>query len=115
MPRFCIWETLYFLAKFRFRAAFRRSGKQPVAAPLGNGAFQDTWYYSPGFVRKAVAPFAKSVDARPVGYYLPPSYLDPFFQKRPKFLARLSRWEDKQFDRGRGAGKADHFLIHLEV
>lgn len=115
MPRFCIWESLYFMAKGRFKSAFRRSGAQPVAAPLGNGAFQDTWYHSPRFVRDAVAGFAKSVDTRPVGFYLPPSYLDPFFRKRPNFLQRLIRWEDRNFRKARGARWADHFLVAVEL
>jgi cyclopropane fatty-acyl-phospholipid synthase-like methyltransferase len=44
--RFCWWETLYFLAKGKFKTAFRRRSKEPVSARLNADTFVDTWYYS---------------------------------------------------------------------
>ncbi len=114
MPTFCAWETFYFLLKFRFRAAFRRLGKGPLSAPLGDGAFQDTWYYSPRKVRNHLLARNTKTEVRPIGFFLPPSYLDPFFRKRHKWLKRLTAWEYRVSKRSSFASRSDHFLISVQ-
>lgn len=114
MPRFCAWETLYYMLKFRFRKAFRRMRQGPIPAPLGNDTFQDTWYYSPRQLRKWLSSSVTRIDIAPIGFFLPPSYLDPFFQKRPSWLKRLAKWEHKCAQRSSLASKADHFLISVQ-
>ncbi len=116
MPQFCFLETLYFFSKFKFREAYRRKSQGPVAAPLGNGTFQDTWYYRPRWVRESIFEVDAQdrnmmIDIRPIGFFLPPSYLDPFFKKRPKLLARLNRWEYGVRRNSWLAARSDHFLI----
>lgn len=111
MPRSCIWESLYYMAKFRFKEAFRRSRTGPIAAPLGNNTFQDTWYYNPRQIRNLVPSSNSKTEIRPIGFFLPPSYLDPFFQKRPKWLQRLNKWEQSIRHKASLASRADHFLI----
>lgn len=103
MGRFCWWETLYFLLKGRWREAFRRRSKGPVAARLDDQTTVDTWYFSP-------ADFPESAAVQAVGFWLPPSYLNPFFEKRPRLLRGLF-WLERQC-RGRfWALGADHFLV----
>lgn len=103
MGRFCWWETLYFLGTGRWRAAFRRMRRGPVVAQLGKGVSVDTWYYAP---RSATRSFA----IQPVGFWLPPSYLNPFFEKRPRLLSGLYFLEKKC--RGRmWAWGADHMML----
>lgn len=114
MGRFCAWETLYFLWKGRFRTAFRRLQRGPVPARLDVRTIVDTWYYSP---RELTASFAKAGFSTPafvraVGFWLPPSYLNPFFEKRSRMLRGLN-WLEKKC-RGRfWALGADHFLWRL--
>ena len=114
MGRFCWWETLYFLIKGQFRNAFRRLGKLPVSAPLGNGSTVQTWYYTPGRFRRLIccetSGYLEMTETRPVGFWLPPSYLDPFFRKHPRFLSLLGKLENA-FSGTLAALAADHFLI----
>lgn len=111
MPRMCLWESLYFLAKGRLKAAVRRWRGGPVQAPLGNGLFQATWYYGPQAFSELLGDAWDRQVVKPVGFYLPPSYLDPFFVNKPRLLNRLSELES-----GAEAGWAawsDHFLVAL--
>ena len=114
MGRRCIWETLYFLAKFKPRTAFRRLAKGPVAARLADGHTQDTWYYSPREFAQLLGQQWKPVLLMPVGFFLPPSYLEPFFAKRPRLLARLNRWEQAISKRAWPAAFSDHYLMAFE-
>jgi SAM-dependent methyltransferase len=111
MGRFCAWETLYFLAKFNPRQAFRRRKKGPVKARLADHVFQDTWYYSPAQFEGLFQAHFTPVQRIPIGAYLPPSYLDPFFAQRPNLLARMNRWEARAYTRRFPALFSDHFLV----
>ena len=97
MGRFCWWETLYFLLKGRWRQAFRRWSGGPVTASLDGVSSVQTWYAS-----------AASA-AAPVGFWLPPSYLNPFFERRPRLLRCLYGLEQRCRGRWWALG-ADHFV-----
>lgn len=113
MGRFCWWESLYFLAKMQLTKAFRRLRHEPTAAQLNKDTFVDTWYYSPGDCLKMAAGFELSA-LRPVGFWLPPSYLEPFFQKRPASIRFLSKLE-KRFGQWRWPSyAADHYCLVLQ-
>ena len=112
LGRFCWWETLYFLLKGRFKAAFRRWSAQPIAAPLDAHTTVDTWYYSPTEMRGIFTHF-KVVRTEAIGFWLPPSYLDPLMQRFPSLLPLLNRAE--QYCRGSAfAFASDHYWIVLE-
>lgn len=111
MGRFCWWETLYFLFKGKFRTAFRRLSQKSVVANLDGKSTIKTWYYSPKSIKK-IAQTAPSV-LQAVGFWLPPSYLNPFFGKRPRLLAVLNTLEQKCRNAIYTSG-ADHFLICLQ-
>ncbi len=116
MGRFCLLESLYFLAKGRFGEAFRRAKKDPALARLDEATVCPTWYFSPRemaffFEKKGL----KKVGLRPVGAFLPPSYLEPFFEKRQAWLEKLAFFEKKwAAPRSWPAHFADHFLIVFE-
>lgn len=108
MGRFCAWETLYFLLKGRGRDALRRLGGGPVNARLSEQFSIRTWYYSPAEVRRFFPELCvRSI--QPVGFWLPPSYLNPWFSRRKALLNPLNYLEQKS--RGRlWAWAADHFM-----
>lgn len=111
MGRFCFWETLYFLAKGRPKQAFRRLRRGPVAAPLDAQHTVPSWYYSP----REFAAFFSDFEVKalhPIGLWLPPSYLDPFFRRFPRLLAFLNRLE-AVCAAGFWAGGADHYFIRF--
>lgn len=109
MGRFCWWETLYFLIKGNFSAAFRRRSQNAIPARLDGQTTVDTWYYSPQELAELMPKF-RVIRTEAVGFWLPPSYLDPFFSRFPRVLRLLNWLEGKS--RGRLlAGGADHFLV----
>ncbi|MCC6461887.1 MAG: class I SAM-dependent methyltransferase [Saprospiraceae bacterium] len=109
MGRFCWWESLYFFAKGKFRTALRRQSKMAVPARLNADQNVDTWYYSPAETCRLFAGLEPQ-DIQPVGFWLPPSYLDPWFARRRGWLNLLDRLEKKCRSR-HWARAADHFLI----
>lgn len=114
MPRRCVWERLYFLAKLQPRKAFRRMGTAPVVAHLQDGSAVPTWYFDPAELRRAWQADLQLVHQAPVGIFLPPSYLDPLVARRPRFLAWLDRREQGSRHRAWLARYADHCLLEFQ-
>ena len=115
MGRFCWWETLYFLLKGKPREAFRRLGKEPVNAPLDDKTSVPTWYYSPAEFRRLMAhEQVRAISVHPAGFWLPPSYLDPFFEKRPRLL-RFLNFLEKNLTAPWMSSMADHFFVCIKT
>lgn len=113
MPKFCLWESIYFLLKFQFKKIFRRWTKKSVEAEL-QGAQVKTWYFRPSQVKKWATKFSV-VTKKPIGLALPPSYLQRFFSKHKRFLRILNSLEKKLNTWSALAGMADHYLIDLKL
>lgn len=113
MSRFCWWETLYFLLKMKPRDAFRRFSREPVAARLNANTTVPTWYYSPAEFRRLLAPAGCSVRICPAGFWLPPSYFHPVFEKHPRWL-RFLNFLEQNCTPSWLAPFADHFFIQLK-
>lgn len=114
MPKVCVWEQLYFLAKFSPSKAFRRMTDREVVVNL-NGVYMATWYYSPSQVIDWGAEHFSVVCRKPVGIALPPSYLENFFMKRPKLLTMLNKLERRFNSFSSLSSLSDHFLIDLQL
>ena len=113
MPKFCLWESIYFLSKFQFRNAFRRWTSQSVDANL-QGLLVKTWYFTPSQVKDWATKFS-IINMKPVGIALPPSFLQAYFSKRRGFLVRLNKLE-KRFGKWSSlSGMSDHYLIDLKL
>ncbi|MEL6867673.1 MAG: hypothetical protein AAFP19_24825, partial [Bacteroidota bacterium] len=113
MSRFCLWETAYFLAKRQWRQAFRRRSKEPTHSPLGDGQTVATWYYGPSDFSAYFEKAFEQVACQAVGFFLPPSYLEPTFAQRGDLLHRLNRWELATQHQSFWAAAADHYLLSL--
>lgn len=114
MGRFCWQESLYFLLKMRWRAVFRRLRRTPVAAYLDERTTIPTWYYAPReFCR--FFPNMQVKMLRPIGFWLPPSYLDAAFRRWPRLLQWLNRAERMCSRVAALAWASDHFLICFEA
>lgn len=114
MPRFCLWETLYFLEKFQFKKAFRRLSKKETIANL-QGASVKTWYYNPKQIIKWARESFDIIHVKPVGMFLPPSYLEKFFSKKNRWLMFLDKTEQRLNKFSRLANFSDHYLIDLKI
>jgi len=71
MPRFCIWETAAFVARFRWRKAFRRLSRGGTLADL-HGGHVLTFYHSPGDFRRAFAPEFEHLKTLGLAIAMPP-------------------------------------------
>ena len=112
MSRFSWWETLYFLLKLKPRTAFRRWSRQAIHARLDADTTIPTWYYGPREL-SALLPDFQVKQCYPVGFWLPPSYLDPFFRRRLGLL-RILEWLEKKSATRLLAPAADHYFLMLE-
>ena len=112
MGRKCLWEKLFFLWRGDLKKANRRMSPEAIEAAIGPSK-QHTWYYSPQEIRTLSYPFFIVRTVKPVGLFLPPSYLDPFFLKRQGLLSWLNGLEEKLACRY-FADYGDHYFIALK-
>ncbi|MGB1002745.1 MAG: class I SAM-dependent DNA methyltransferase [Salibacteraceae bacterium] len=113
MPKFCVWESVYFLAKLQLKKAFRRKIKKGVLANV-DGKDVRTYYYSPlQFVKWAKA--FKMEFVAPIGLFIPPSYLNSLFLKKDKMIEKMREIDKKQADSFHLSGLSDHFFISFTL
>lgn len=108
MAKYCAWEIAYYCMKAKFKTAFRKIKKQTGFAI--DKTTMPVYYYSPGEIKKIFSRQFNYNNKKPVGFFIPPSYLENHFKTREKQLQRLNRWEEK-FPPGVLAGFADHYCI----
>ena len=71
MPSFCLWETAAFLARLRWRKAFRRLSPEGTIADLHGGHVR-TYYHSPAAFRRAFSPYFDHVRTLGLVILMPP-------------------------------------------
>lgn len=112
MPKNTLWEKVYFMLKGKFKTAFRRTKK--VAFANIDGISVPTYYYNP----KDIVNLSKSnfdcLNVKPVGFFIPPSYLEPFFKNKKGFLQFLNTLESKIKNGSFLSKYSDHYLIVLQ-
>jgi SAM-dependent methyltransferase len=106
------WDRWYLTLKGRFSKRNRRNTHEAVSVPV-NGTMVSTWYYSPKETIRVAHPYFEVEMLRPVGLFVPPSYMAPFFTRR-KSMLRLLIWMDKHFSFSFLANRSDHYLLSLK-
>ena len=102
----------YFLIKGNFKHIFRRKKKSVVANVDGEKI--TTFYYNPKDIVNLSHTIFETKAIKPIGFFIPPSYLEPFFKNRSKLLAILKKM-DKGIDSWSLLSKyADHYLIAMQ-
>src|SRR5690606_32715505 len=76
MGRWCAWEVAWHLARLRPATAFRRLRRGGAVAHVA-GVPVTVHYPSTRALRRAFAPHFGLAAQRPIGLFLPPSYLEP--------------------------------------
>lgn len=89
MPSFCVWESMYFLLKGDIKKAFRRRNRLGVSARLNDNQYVRTFYFSPRKMKELLSSYFLVEKTRPIGFFLPPSYLDNALKKMPFLLSFL--------------------------
>jgi ubiquinone/menaquinone biosynthesis C-methylase UbiE len=114
MGKYCLWETLYFLFKFKIGKALRRWDNKGVHTKIEEEEFE-TWFYSVRALKKIFNPHFKLLEARPIALAVPPSYLQNYFDKKPKWLQRLNRWDNLLTRFMLLSNFSDHLVLTFEL
>lgn len=112
MPKNTIWEQFYFLMKGNFKSIFRR--KKEAAYANVEGEMVKTYYYnSKDIVHLCQANF-EIISVKPIGFFIPPSYLEPFFKNKKLLLNGLHFLENRIKNWSILSKYADHYIITLQ-
>ena len=112
MPKDTLWEHVYFLAKAQFSSISRRKRESTLADVDGEKV--PTYYYNP----KDIVNLAKAnfdlVAQNPIGFFVPPSYLEPFFRNKKGMLRFLNSIEKVASGFSLLSKYSDHYIITLQ-
>lgn len=111
MGKKCIWDNLYQLLKGKLKQIGRRNTNKPLQVPIKNHLVS-TWFFSPREF-KSLHPQFVCKRIKPIGLFVPPSYLSPYFDKHTFQLKCLKKM-DQLFSFSIWANYSDHFYIELE-
>lgn len=112
MPKSTTWEQFYFLLKGKFSKAFRR--KKEVAIANVDGENVPTYYYNPKDIINLAKTNFNILESKPIGFFIPPSYLEPFFKNKIGLLNFLNHLENRIKNWPLLSKYADHYIIILE-
>ena len=112
MPKSTLWEQCYFLLKLDFKNAFRRKRKYAIADI--NGEKVTTYYYNPKHIVNLATTNFVVKQINPIGFIVPPSYLEPFLKNKPRLISFLNAFEQQIKNQSWLSKYADHYLIVLE-
>jgi len=113
MPDRCVAETIHYLLRAQWKEAFRRGRHDPVWAGL-SGAGVPMWYHAPRTVHALFNDRFRVVNIKPIGLFVPPTYLEDRWGHETALLERLARWDERSARWPWLARYADHYLIDLE-
>ena len=113
LPKFCLWEFLL-LFKGKWRTALRRfSGNKGAKAHI-EGEFFRCSYYNPSFIRKHLKNSFSVISLEGLCTIVPPSYLEGFAEKHPKFYQSLVKKETKWKMKWPWKFIGDYYIITLK-
>lgn len=113
MGRKCFWERLFFRLRGEKEKIHRRASPNGVLTRIGNSSLL-TWYYSPREISTLLGSHFLMRRVRPIGFFIPPSYLEPWFFERKLLLKFLCFLEIFVGSIGKLADRSDHYMIELE-
>lgn len=112
MPKNTLWEQCYFFVKGNFKAIFRRKKEMVIANVDGESV--KTFYYNPKEVVHLTSDSFQLKQLKPIGFFVPPSYLEPFFRNRPGLVSAVNALENIVKNKSFLSKYADHYLIALQ-
>jgi ubiquinone/menaquinone biosynthesis C-methylase UbiE len=114
MGKYCLWETIYFLLKFKIGKALRRWDNKGVHTKIEEEEFE-TWFYSVRGLKKIFSAHFKLVDVKPIAVAVPPSYLQNYFNKKPNWLQRFNSWDNVLTRFKILSNLSDHLILTFEL
>ncbi len=111
MPKICPWE-MALAFKGKFRTAFRRLKKRALAKVEGVEFY--CYYYTPGYVKRAIRNEFETISLKGVCVTVPPEFLQNFVERKPRMFERLKALDKKISGIFPFTYCCDHFLITLQ-
>lgn len=110
----CAWEMTWYLAQGNRNKAFRRFRGEGTSAKISEGVFVQIHYPSVRLLERTFAPDFRVVSVKGIGVAVPPSYLEPWVQRHPRWLRIF-----EQMDLWLGGlpgfrSLGDHVLVRLQ-
>ena len=110
----CLWEMIWYLAQGDPGKAFRRWNRNGTTARIAEGVFVQVYYPAVKLLARTFAPEFRLISFKGIGVAVPPSYLEPWVRRHPRWLQLFER-ADSCLGRGPGIrAHADHVLLHFE-
>jgi SAM-dependent methyltransferase len=113
MGRDCKWERFYFKRKKKSEKVDRRRSREGVPTLIG-GTEMKTWYYAPQEIEQLFSEHFSLIENKPVGLFVPPSYLENYFRTKKLSLNFLFILEKLFGNIQAFSNYADHYLIVLK-
>ena len=110
LPKFCLWETsLVIKGKFKtsFRRFFAASGRK---AKVEGESFR-CWYYNPSTIRKILNQDFELLSLEGLCTFVPPSYIENFAEKYPRWFSRLKQLEEKRKSQWPWRSIGDYYIL----
>jgi ubiquinone/menaquinone biosynthesis C-methylase UbiE len=112
MPKNTLWEQFYFILKGKFETANRRKKDDAIANVDGENV--TTYYYNPKDVVNLSKTNFNIIESKPIGFFIPPSYLESFFKNKTGLLSFLTFLENRIENWSLLSKYADHYIIILQ-
>lgn len=90
LGKYCLIESIYFILKGNIQQAKRR--RKPANAKLNSTQTVRTWCYTAKEIKQVFSNFG-STQTKPIGLFLPPSYLGNKVSKHPRLIKLLASLE----------------------
>lgn len=110
--RVCAWEFAWYCAHGQFRKAGRRF-RGSAAGHVGDNSIR-VWYPTMREIERAFAPWFELRSVRAVGLFVPPSYLEFWASRHPRFIRSLARLDRRVGTWPLFRGVGDHVLLRFE-
>jgi ubiquinone/menaquinone biosynthesis C-methylase UbiE len=112
MPRFCLWETAAYLARLKWKEAFRRLAPGGSLADLHGGHVR-TYYYSPAVFKNAFSAYFDQVKTFGMAIFTPPPNFERTYASLGRVLPALEKLDDLASALPPFSSLGDHYVIVL--
>ncbi|MPT33545.1 MAG: hypothetical protein E2604_00285 [Flavobacterium sp.] len=107
-----VWEQFYFLLKGQWKTAFRRKREKAIVNIDGEAV--TTYYYNPSDIKRMAQRHFTISQLKPIGFFIPPSYLEPFVKDKKRLTAVLGSLENTIRNIRFLSRYSDHYFIALQ-
>ncbi len=94
LPKYCLWELLL-VFKGKFKTATRRLFSSNGVKAHVEGTYFKCWYYNPSYIISRMKPEFELIGLEGLCTIVPPSYIEHFAEKHPRWYRFLKSKEDK--------------------